>query len=60
MRLSTNDGAGWPARVLIKPGAAGYSTMAVLGNGEVGDLYEVGDTGGIFCVRFTVAWVMAA
>ncbi|MFG1945344.1 exo-alpha-sialidase [Nonomuraea sp. NPDC048826] len=60
VRLSTNDGASWPARALIKPGAAGYSTMAVLANGQVGVLYEIGDTGGIVFARFTLDWLKAA
>ncbi|MCT2279006.1 glycoside hydrolase, partial [Micromonospora chalcea] len=47
VRLSTDDGASWPARALVKPGGAGYSTMAVLADGTVGNLYEVGNTGGI-------------
>ncbi|MGC4821458.1 exo-alpha-sialidase [Micromonospora sp. DT63] len=60
VRLSTDDGASWPARALVKPGGAGYSTMAVLNDGTVGNLYEVGDTGGIFFARFTVDWVKGA
>ncbi|MEV4481372.1 exo-alpha-sialidase [Micromonospora coxensis] len=60
VRLSTDDGAGWPARALLKPGAAGYSTMAVLPNGQVADLYEIGDTGGIIFTRFTLDWVRGA
>ncbi|MEV4467240.1 exo-alpha-sialidase [Micromonospora echinofusca] len=60
VRLSTDDGASWPARALIKPGGAGYSTMAVLSDGKIGNLYEVGDTGGIHFARFTLDWVRAA
>ncbi|MET8231240.1 exo-alpha-sialidase [Micromonospora sp. NPDC005298] len=60
VRLSTDDGASWPARALVKPGGAGYSTMAVLNDGTVGNLYEVGNTGGIFFARFTVDWVKGA
>ncbi|MFI7516723.1 exo-alpha-sialidase [Micromonospora echinofusca] len=60
VRLSTDDGASWPARALIKPGGAGYSTMAVLADGKVGNLYEVGNTGGIHFARFTLDWVKAA
>lgn len=60
VRLSTDDGTTWPARALVKPGAAGYSTMAVLANGQVGVLYEIGDTGGIVFARFTPAWLRAA
>jgi sialidase-1 len=60
VRLSTDDGASWPARALIKPGGAGYSTMAVLPDGTVGDLYEVGDSGGIYFARFSLDWVKGA
>ncbi|GAA4605921.1 sialidase-1 [Actinoplanes octamycinicus] len=57
VRLSADDGTTWPARALIKPGGAGYSTMAVLPDGTIGDLYEVGDSGGIHLARFTAGWV---
>ncbi|MFJ6167940.1 exo-alpha-sialidase [Micromonospora orduensis] len=60
VRLSTDDGASWPARALVKPGGAGYSTMAVLNDGTIGNLYEVGNTGGIFFARFTLDWVKGA
>lgn len=30
--------------------------MAVLADGSVGDLYEIGDTGGIVFTRFTLPW----
>ncbi|MCK1806050.1 MULTISPECIES: sialidase family protein [unclassified Micromonospora] len=60
VRLSTDDGASWPARALVKPGGAGYSTMAVLADGTVGNLYEVGDTGGIYFARFSLGWVKGA
>ncbi|MEU4626323.1 exo-alpha-sialidase [Actinoplanes sp. NPDC023801] len=60
VRLSTDDGATWPARALIKPGAAGYSTMAVLGDGTAANLYEVGGTGGIYFTRFGLGWLRAA
>ncbi|ADL46203.1 exo-alpha-sialidase [Micromonospora aurantiaca (nom. illeg.)] len=60
VRLSTDDGATWPARALVKPGGAGYSTMAVLADGTVGNLYEVGNTGGIYFARFSLDWVKGA
>ena len=60
VRMSTDDGASWPSAALLVPGTAGYSTMAVLTDGTVGDLYEIGDTGGIIFDRFTTAWVQAA
>ncbi len=60
VRLSTDDGAGWPNSSLLVPGTAGYSTTAVLGDGSVGDLYEVGNTGGVFFDHFTLGWVEAS
>ncbi|MEV5709583.1 sialidase family protein [Actinoallomurus sp. NPDC052274] len=57
VRLSRDDGSSWPQEALLKPGAAGYSTMAVLPDGSVADLYEIGDTGGIVFTRFTVPWL---
>ncbi|MER7366908.1 sialidase family protein [Nonomuraea wenchangensis] len=60
VRLSTDDGATWPTRALIRTGTAGYSTMAVLANGQVGVLYEIGDTGGIVFARFTLDWLRTA
>ncbi|MFE2379637.1 exo-alpha-sialidase [Streptomyces sp. NPDC059398] len=56
VRTSDDDGVTWPHQVLVKPGAAGYSTTAVLGSGAIGDLYEIGDTGGIVFSSFTPDW----
>ncbi|MEU1085627.1 exo-alpha-sialidase [Streptomyces sp. NPDC005892] len=56
VRVSEDDGASWQHEVLIKPGAAGYSTMAVLKGGTVGNLYEIGSTGGIVFTGFSLAW----
>ncbi len=36
---------------------ARQSTMAVLADGSVGDLYEIGATGGIVFSRFTLPWL---
>ncbi|AXK32828.1 DUF756 domain-containing protein [Streptomyces armeniacus] len=57
VRLSEDDGASWPYAALLKPGTAGYSTMAVLDDGSVGALYEIGGTGGIRFARFTLDWI---
>ncbi|WP_333767236.1 sialidase family protein [Streptomyces sp. IBSBF 2435] len=57
VRVSRDDGASWPHEALLKAGASGYSTTAVLNNGTVGDLYEIGDTGGIVFADFTLGWV---
>lgn len=60
VRYSTNDGASWPYAALLVPGTAGYSTLATLNDGTIADLYEVGDTGGVFIDHFTLAWLEAA
>lgn len=57
LRVSTDDGVSWGDQVLLASGAAGYSTMAVLADGSIGDLYEIGDTGGIVFTRFTRDWI---
>jgi sialidase-1 len=57
VRLSTDDGVSWPRTGVIAPGLAGYSTTAVLADGTLGDLYEVGDTGGIVFAHLTTAWI---
>ncbi|MCK1797477.1 glycoside hydrolase [Streptomyces sp. XM4193] len=61
VRLSRDDGATWNSDgALLAPGEAGYSTMAVLNDGSVANLYEVGADGGIFFSRFTTDWVASA
>ncbi|MFD0257246.1 exo-alpha-sialidase [Kitasatospora indigofera] len=60
VRVSRDDGASWPHEVLLKAGASGYSSMAVLADGTVGDLYEIGGTGGIVYTGFTLGWVEGA
>ncbi|MGW2282107.1 exo-alpha-sialidase [Streptomyces sp. NPDC001770] len=56
VQVSEDDGASRRHRVLIKSGAAGYSTMAVLAGGAIGNLYEIGATGGIVFTGFSLAW----
>lgn len=57
VRLSSDDGATRPDSALLAPGTAGYSTMAVLDDGSVANLYEIGATGGIVFTRFTLDWI---
>ncbi|QFG22782.1 exo-alpha-sialidase [Actinomadura sp. WMMB 499] len=57
VRLSRDDGASWPHHALLKPGASGYSTLAVLPDGSVAALHEIGATGGIVFTRFTIPWL---
>ena len=54
VRLSEDDGGSWKNSAVIKSGEAGYSTMSVLEDGTVGNLYEVGDTGGVYFSRFSL------
>ncbi|WP_328315920.1 sialidase family protein [Streptomyces sp. NBC_00388] len=56
VRVSEDDGVTWPHQVLIKSGTAGYSTTAVLGDGAIGDLFEIGNTGGVVLSSFTPGW----
>ncbi|MFD4371140.1 exo-alpha-sialidase [Streptomyces sp. NPDC058486] len=56
VRVSEDDGATWTDGVRVKSGPAGYSTMAVLKNGTIGTLYEIGATGGIVYSAFTLDW----
>ncbi|MFG2824748.1 exo-alpha-sialidase [Kitasatospora sp. NPDC048365] len=60
VRVSRDDGASWPHEVLLAAGGSGYSTTAVLNNGTIGDLYEIGATGGIVFTAFTLDWVETA
>ncbi|MEU5836824.1 exo-alpha-sialidase [Streptomyces diacarni] len=57
VRLSEDDGASWNNRAVIKSGEAGYSTMAVLGDGTVGNLYEVGNDGGVYFSRLSLDYL---
>ncbi|GAA5019530.1 hypothetical protein [Kitasatospora paranensis] len=43
-----------------RSGTTGHSTTAVLNDGAVGDLYEIGSTGGIVFADFTLNWVEGA
>ncbi|WP_139140939.1 sialidase family protein [Streptomyces oceani] len=57
VRLSEDDGRSYPDSALLRTGEAGYSTMAVLDDGSVGNLYERGNDGGIYFSRFTLDWL---
>ncbi|HET9066124.1 MAG TPA: sialidase family protein [Gemmatimonadales bacterium] len=43
VRLSCDDGTTWSGGHVIEPGAAGYSTLAMLPDSRIGVLYERGD-----------------
>ena len=57
LRLSCTDGATWPMSRVLVEGAAAYSTMAMLPNGDVGVLFERGAYAAISYVRVPVSWV---
>lgn len=40
LSLSPDNGATWPAKLLLCPGSSAYSTVARLPNGNIGVLYE--------------------
>lgn len=40
IRLSEDGGQTWPYEKIIEPGLYGYSSLTVLGNGDIGLLYE--------------------
>jgi sialidase-1 len=42
LRASFDDGATWPASVVLHAGPSSYSDLAVLPGGEVACLYETG------------------
>ena len=54
--LSCDDGKSWPVAITIEPDAAGYSTIAMLPDGDVGILYERGRYEYITFARITPRW----
>ncbi|WP_144661256.1 exo-alpha-sialidase [Paenarthrobacter nicotinovorans] len=40
LSLSTDNGATWPAKLVVCPGSSAYSTVTRLPNGNIGVLYE--------------------
>jgi len=51
VKLSCDDGASWPVRLVIDSGPAAYSTLARLRGGALGVLYERGNYKAITFVR---------
>jgi sialidase-1 len=61
-RMSYDEGQSWPVRKVIDTASAGYSDIAVEGNGTVYCLYEANTVGkgwnySIVMKRFDLAWV---
>lgn len=57
VRLSCDDGATWPIRRVVEPGAAQYSTLTRLPDGDFALLYERGGVDAIVFLRFERRWV---
>lgn len=55
VKLSCDDGATWTRKIQLEPGAAAYSTLAVLPDGSIGLLYERGNYEYITFRRFTMS-----
>lgn len=55
--LSTDDGATWPVKRLLWPGAFAYSVPARLADGTVGVLFEADNYKRIVLARFPIEWV---
>ena len=45
--VSDDGGRTWPKRTLVAPGPAAYSDLVILHHGELGLLWERGNSGGI-------------
>lgn len=59
VRLSYDEGKTWPVSKLLHDGPSAYSCLSILPNGDVGCLYEGGETryGAIVFARFSLDWL---
>lgn len=59
VRLSYDEGRTWPVSKLLHDGPSAYSCLAVLPDGNIGCLYEGGETlyGEIVFARFSLEWL---
>lgn len=57
--MSTDEGATWPIRKTIFPGASAYSSLTVLADGTLGIYYENGENAiyQMYFVRFSLDWL---
>jgi sialidase-1 len=55
IKLSRDDGKTWPVNKTLEAGPSAYSDLAVLPDGTVLCLYEVGES--IACARFNLEWI---
>jgi sialidase-1 len=58
IRASFDDGASWPVQRLIERGSSAYSSLARLGNDDIGLLYERANYQEIMFARFSWDWVL--
>jgi sialidase-1 len=59
VRLSCDEGKTWPISKSLHEGPSAYSCLAVLPDGDIGCLYEGGETryGEIVFARFSLEWL---
>jgi sialidase-1 len=59
VRLTYDEGKTWPVSKLLHDGPSAYSCLAVLPDGDIGCLYEGGETryGEIVFARFSLEWL---
>lgn len=57
VRLSYDEGRTWAFSKSIDRGASAYSDLVMTRDGQIGLLYERGNTGGIYFARFTLDWL---
>ncbi|MCK5173149.1 MAG: exo-alpha-sialidase [Planctomycetes bacterium] len=59
VRLSYDEGKTWPVSKLLHEGPSAYSCLTVLPDGDIGCLYEGGETryGEIVFARFSLKWL---
>jgi sialidase-1 len=59
VRLSYDEGKTWPVSKLLHEGPSAYSCLTVLPDGDIGCLYEGGETkyGKIVFARFSLKWL---
>ena len=59
VRLSYDEGKTWPVSKLLHDGPSAYSCLTVLPDGDIGCLYEGGETkyGEIVFARFSLKWL---
>jgi hypothetical protein len=58
--LSIDEGATWPVKKTIFPGASAYSSLTILPDGSIGIYYENGEYGDVYAmyfVRFSLNWL---